>query len=66
MHPTSRKFENRLLGPTILLNEFSQIISRVVRRVPPTMWPQSKHIAKTALSIPCFVTFLVPIPKIKR
>ena len=28
------KFENRLAGPTILPNEFSQIMSRVARRVP--------------------------------
>jgi hypothetical protein len=43
---------SNLVVPTILLNEFSQIISRVVRRVPPTMWPQSKHIAKQPYPFP--------------
>ncbi len=41
-------------------------MSMVVRRVPPTIWPQSKHIAKRFYPIPLLRERLVPIPRSRK
>jgi hypothetical protein len=47
-----KKFKNRPVGPTIPPNEFSQSYRGSCGGLPPTMWPQSKHIAKRLYPFP--------------